>query len=206
MAMNKLFSELKPDFTARSVESLTPELFAEGMPLQDVKAVAYDVDGTLMNHHAKSVEHVVYSTLKAQAEAGLRLYVISNAYGDKRRSELYEMFEMNGLGMKVFTPEDVAGRALAKRNRKPSPAMLHMVREELDESQIQGDILMVGDQMAKDVWSARRAGVMSVLVPRRGEGDDWRVRSFQRPAELGLRAIYGMPLRASDYSEAVTAA
>lgn len=199
--MNRPFANLKPDFIAPNVEAITPDLFEEGQPLENVKGIAYDVDGTLMEHHGTSVRNEVYKALAAQAETGLKLFVISNAYGDKRRRELYEMFEMNGLGMRVYTPEDVAGRALAKKNRKPKPYMLQMVQDEVN-----GGVLMVGDQMGKDVWSAHQAGALSLLVPRRGEGDDWRVRSFQRPLELGVRAIHGMPLRSIDYGEELRAA
>lgn len=199
--MNKPFANFKPNFIAPNVEAITPELFEDGMPLSGVTALAYDVDGTLMSHHATMVEHEVYLALKAQAEIGLKLYVISNAYGDKRRSELREMFEMNGLGMKMFTPEDVAGRALAKRNRKPKPYMLNIVQAETD-----GLVAMVGDQLSKDVLSAAKAGAVSIQVPRRGEGDDWRVRTFQRPFELGVRAIHGMPLRSTDYGQQLRAA
>lgn len=198
--MNRPFTNFKPDFIAPNIEAIKPELFEDGMPLSGVGALAYDVDGTLTSYHATTVEHEVYLALKAQAEIGLKLYVISNAYGDKRLRELHDMYEMNGLGMKIFTPEDVAGRALAKRNRKPKPYMLNIVQAETD-----GLVAMVGDQLSKDVLSATRAGALSVQVPRRGEGDDWRVRTFQRPFELGVRAIHGMPIRSTSYGQELRA-
>jgi predicted HAD superfamily phosphohydrolase YqeG len=53
-------------------------------------------------------------------------------------------------------------------------------------------VLMVGDQIAKDVVSANRAGAKSLLLPRRGKGDDLKVRIFQRPPEALVRMALGI--------------
>ena len=52
---------------------------------------------------------------------------------------------------------------------------------------------MVGDQLFKDVLSARRAGVRALLVPRLGPSDHNGVRYLQRPVERVLRPLLGLP-------------
>jgi HAD superfamily hydrolase (TIGR01662 family) len=198
----KSFDQLRPTHIAKTVEGITPELLSEsGLGLDRIGAIAFDVDGTLMAHHETRVEHSVYKTLRGLADASYSLYIISNAYGD-RVDELRSMFEYDGVEAKVITPEYVTPRGESTgKYRKPSSAMLKRVSYETD-----GDVLMVGDQMVKDVWSANRADMPSVLVPRRGDGDDPRVKYLQRPLETAARIYLDLPRTADEYPDTLKAA
>lgn len=191
--MNRFAEQFRPSFIASDIDALTPDLFVPGGPLQYVDKVAFDVDGTIVAHHETTISEKSKRTLGKLAEIGLGLDIISNAYGE-RVDELEEMFGLHTFGMRILTPRDVAGDDNPKRHRKPSPEMLQLSMADVD-----GDVLMVGDQLLKDIWSANRAGMPSLLVPRRGSGDDWKVRTLQRPLEMGIRLSLGLPQRASDY-------
>jgi uncharacterized protein len=198
--MTELFKNLKPTYTVRNVEGITPESLWENS-LDNISAIAFDVDGTLMPHHETYVKPVVYNTLKRLYQADLNLLIISNAY-DERANELYDMFGMNLLNMDIITPALVTPTGEKPTSfRKPNPAML-----EYASNLVKGEVLMVGDQLFKDVLSANRAGMPSVLVPRRGDGDDPRVKYLQRPAEAAVRKLHGLPMIDEEYPETLRAA
>lgn len=200
--MGRFLEQLSPTYITSSVETLTPDLFEKNKNriLGRVDAVAFDVDGTLMNHHDTELDDSVKKTLYALSETGLRLFIISNAYGS-RVDELHDLFS-KGFDMRVITPVDVAGTMDPKKFRKPNPNMIQLALSEVGEHE---EFMMVGDQMLKDVLSARRADVLSMLVPRRGEGDDWRVKLLQRPVENLLRRCINLPEDTRDFPDEVLA-
>lgn len=195
-AMNSM-NMLRPTHIVKTVEGITPESLDEnGLGLDRVGALAFDVDGTLMSHHETYVEHSVYKTLRGLADASYKLFIISNAYGE-RVDELRALFEYNGVGLKVISPEYVTPYGdNPKRYRKPKAIMLEAAVEESESV-----VAMVGDQMLKDVQSANRAGMPSILVPRRGDGDDPRVKYLQRPLELVARKQLALPNANDDYPD-----
>lgn len=191
----KSYDLLRPTHIAKNVEAITPlSLERNGLGINAIKAVAFDVDGTLMGHHETNVEHDVYRTLSDLAQASYKLYIISNAYGD-RVDELKDMFEYNGVGARVVTPQHVAPVGdNPKKYRKPNTAMIEDVAADAG-----GSVVMVGDQLLKDVLSANRANMPSVLVPRRGDGDDPRVKYLQRPVEAVARKHLDLPRTQREY-------
>lgn len=197
----KSLDSLRPTHISRSVEGITPStLERSGLSTSAISAVAFDVDGTLMKHHETNVEHDVYKTLRGLAEASYKLYIISNAYGE-RVDELKAMFEYEGVHARVITPECVTpSDENPKRYRKPATAMIEEAAHDAG-----GNVLMVGDQMAKDILSANRADMPSVLVPRRGDGDDPRVKYLQRPLEALARKRLGLPGQPDEYPTSLTA-
>lgn len=190
---------LRPNYVARAVEALTPESITERTG--SVRVVAFDVDGTLSDYHADRLEPSVKETLYNLGQSGLSLWVISNAY-NSRADELVDVLEGVVSHDHIVTPKIVADGNDPKRYRKPSPAMLRYVAA--TEAVDTYSILMVGDQMFKDIVSANRAGAQSVLVPKRGERDHVGVR-FQRPVEALARAGLGLPLTTSRYPDELTA-
>lgn len=183
-ALQSRLEILRPTYIASSVEVLpgSPEIF-EGVDL-----VMYDVDGTLADYH-QGPDIGVASTLRQVADLGLSQCIGSNAYGH-RVEELREIFG-DPFDMPVFTPASVTPAGMrVKDYRKPNEEMiLHAARlHGVDRSAV----LMVGDQLFKDVLSARRAGSKSLLVPRRGHGDHIGVRILQRPSEAIVRLALGI--------------
>lgn len=178
---------LRPTYIAGRVEVLEPAAAHS----TGVEAVAFDVDGTLSSYHAEQVEPSVVRMLRDLGDSGLKTVIISNAYGRRvdRLNDIYGDLVNGG----VFTPASLLTRGYddPRKHRKPSPDMIVEAGRRLGVDT--GDILMVGDQMFKDVASANRAGAKSLLVPRRGEGDYWAVRAFQRPAESIIRVVMDLP-------------
>ncbi|MDB5183958.1 MAG: family hydrolase [Candidatus Saccharibacteria bacterium] len=197
--MSEVLGRFRPTHIVRSIEGVTPEAL-EASGLGDIDAIAVDSDGTGTDYHAEFIEDSVRETYMTLARAGIRLYVVTNSY-NARVDTLRGMYEHSELGMKVITPEMVSGGDNPKKYRKPKSDMLELIQQEVGSR-----VLMIGDQMMKDVWSANKAGAPSVLLPRRGEGDDPNVRRFQRPVELRLRQRLHLPIEDSDYPEFVTAA
>lgn len=175
---------LRPTFTAPRVEVLpNREDILDGIQL-----IAFDVDGTLTEHHGLPGVQV-QRALSELGERDLNMCILSNAYG-KRAESLKRIFG-DPFDMPVFTPKSVAAPGeRPSKHRKPSPAMILRAAETHGVS-LSG-VLMVGDQIAKDVVSANRAGAKSLLLPRRGKGDDIKVRILQRPPEAIVRIALGI--------------
>lgn len=173
-----VFDHFRPTLTASRIELLTPDQLTQ-VGLSRIKAIFLDVDGTLMRHHAKELEPTVGNTLITLGEAGLKLCIISNAYG-QRVTELEEIF--TPYTMSVYTPAQVTPPGDSpKRYRKPKGDMLEFAANDLGYQP--DEVLMGGDQWLKDGWSAQRTGAHWLLVERRGEDDDPNVKRFQRPLE-----------------------
>lgn len=192
----------KPTLIAHGAEALTPDaLVGVGMgpgSKNEIKAAAFDVDGTLMNYHGEQFDEEVKESLLLLGSAGIKLFIISNAY-DARVDELDRIVTRSGLPFRdIYTPASVTPPGEEpKHYRKPRPDMLQKIMK--DHELNPKNVLMIGDQLAKDIVSANRADVHSLLVPRRGEGDDWRVRQFQRPVETLMRPLIGLPRHFNDF-------
>lgn len=195
---------LRPTFHADSVERLTPDalkdVYEQAPHHPKIEVVAFDVDGTLMEHHAGEIGEDVRNTLETLSEAGKKLFIVSNAYNTMKKNrvdELHDIVAASRLPIDVYTPARVANGESPKKYRKPNPAMLEAIAQ--SEAVHPRHILMVGDQAFKDVLSAHRAGAQSLLVPRMGEGDDWKVKSFQRPVEKLVRQALSLPIHDADF-------
>ena len=200
--LSGLLGWLRPDFVVDAVVHLTPEDIYRHSPL--TRAVLLDIDGTITDYHAPSVPASAVSRLASYTEAGFATFIISNCH-DERVHEVHRLFGPLVTG--VVTPADAADPAdphdKPRRHIKPAPDMLLAVldrfpvadpREDEPRPLAPGELLMVGDQMFKDVLAAKRAGAASVLVPREGLKDHLGVRVFQRPVEVVLRAVLGLPV------------
>lgn len=200
---------LRPDFVAATVPSVTPEALRDLSP--GTRALCFDIDGTVTDYHSPTVGVEGREALRAFSEAGYLTFVVSNCYGDRAR-EVHELFD--ALVTEVVTPVDCVDptdpRDKASRHRKPAPDMLllaagrHQVRDrEALRALRMDELLMVGDQILKDVVAARRAGARALLVPREGRSDHLAVRVLQRPLEVVLRAALGLPVRRGDWPPAL---
>lgn len=184
-----MIHNLRPDFIAPSVMHVTPDFLNE----QGIKTLSTDVDGFLMSHHGSELPEEVRRHLQAVSDSGVNIVFSSNAYGE-RVDELHEIAATIDKTVRVVTPAMVAPPDVPpKKYRKPNPAVI------LKAAGITGtapaDVLHGGDQGMKDVVAANRAGAKSLLVPKYGEGGDWRVEFIQRPIEglvlplIGVRGL-----------------
>lgn len=162
---------LRPVFVVDAVVNLTPEDIGRHAP--GIRAVLLDIDGTITDHHAPTVPESAARRLAGYTEAGLATFIISNCH-DERVDEVHRLFGPLVTG--VITPVDAVDpadpRDRPRRHIKPAPDMLLAVVERHQVTDPDGsrrpltarEMLMVGDQMIKDVLAARRAGASSVLV------------------------------------------
>lgn len=184
-------SDFKPTYLAPEVEAITFQAL-QANELGHIKYILWDFGGTLREHQAKELESTVIALLKALQGTGMRQAIHSNVYGERRIRAIREMASVDGLKIAVLTPATVtpAGKD-AHHYSKPRPDMIKKVIAE--EKIAPKEILVVGDQITKDVLAANRIGACSILVPRRGSKDDWRIKLFQRPIERMIYAYLKLP-------------
>ncbi len=168
---------LTPDFVAPDITYATPD-FLERMYIE---TLSVDVDGTIMSHHAKKLDPYADNYLRRVLDVGINVVLTSNAYGG-RIEELAEVADSIGPEVKISAPEIITpGIKNPKKHRKPKSDMVDFVARLTNVEPDQ--ILHVGDQLLKDIVSARRAGALCMLVPKYGGGGDWCVERLQRPIE-----------------------
>lgn len=180
----------KPTHIAPAAEAITPEALQVAQ-LGEIKVILWDFGGTLAEHSSKELEVSVTNTLLTLQNAGLVQIIHSNAYG-RNVAKLEHIATSNGLALAVLTPSAVTPKGETPKNyAKPRPDMIKKV---MAEYAVQPhEILVIGDQMTKDVWAANRIGARSILLPRRGKGDDWRIWWLQRPVERILSWCLRLP-------------
>lgn len=196
----------RPDFVAASVRDVTPDAVRRLSPR--TRALCFDIDGTITDYHAPTIDPSDAAHLRSFREAGYLTYVISNCYGE-RADHVHRLFAP--LVTAVFTPADCIepGRVgdNARRHAKPAPDMVLLAASGRGGSveRLRGhDVLVVGDQLLKDVAAARAADARVLLVPRLGPSDHLGVRVLQRPLETLLRLRRGLPVRRGDWPAGLT--
>lgn len=204
---------LVPEFVVDRLLDVTPDDIRALSP--GTAAVCMDIDGTITDYHAHSVPEDAQERIRSFGEAGLLTFIVSNCSGS-RVEEVHALFDSLVTG--VMTPFDCLNpedsRDSATRHRKPAPDMLlaaaarHLVTDQttaLKRPLRPAELLMIGDQLFKDVLAARRAGARAVLLPRFGTRDHLGVRILQRPAEVGWRAATRLPVKTRDWPSRLTA-
>jgi len=201
--MNRLI----PDLVVDRLLHVTPEDLHALSP--ETRVVCMDIDGTVTDYHAASVPVEAQERIRSFTAAGLLTVIVSNCSG-ARVEEVHRLFD--GLVTEVMTPADCVDPTdpgdSGRRHRKPAPDMLLEAASRLtvtdpaigaERAVRPAEMLMIGDQMFKDVLVARRAGTKAVLLPRLGSHDHLGVRLLQRPVETVLRVLWRLPVRAEDW-------
>jgi len=185
-AFFKLSRHTVPTWTRASVADVDPDaLAAEGL-----RAFIWDVDGTLMAHHASEVDRAVRPRFEALvADPRFRHAIVSNCQVPRFR-ELGEMFPEIPVILGFSTPAGPAYRVLeggeevrtgpgrshlpepgsdadaprVEPIRKPSVELIEEALRQLDLCESPGRVVMVGDQHFTDIVSANLAGIRSLKV------------------------------------------
>ncbi|MCG8469296.1 MAG: HAD hydrolase-like protein [Gemmatimonadetes bacterium] len=176
----KLVREMRPTAHLSSVV----ELDAESLIEKGVRAVLWDVDGTLMSHHASALPRPLETAVRALlADSRFRHAIVSNCQ-EPRLEQLGEIFPDVPVLLGYRSEEGARFRVRRGREdtwregaadawspatpglpiRKPSAALLRAAMAELGVEDT-GEVLMVGDQYLTDIASANLAGVRSIKVP-----------------------------------------
>ncbi len=176
----RLSREIDPTFELESVAEIDDDFLTK----HGVTGLIWDVDGTLMAHHAKEADVTVRSRFETLlARTDLRHAIVSNCRAPRFR-ELGEIFPSVPVLLGFKTPEGMAfrvlrgrqqttvghgGRALARQPelepvRKPSAALIRQAIREMGMEDAAERVLVVGDQYFTDIASANLAGVRSAKV------------------------------------------
>ncbi len=206
---------IRPTFHLESVNGLSAGRLRD----LGVEAVLWDVDGTLMAHHAGRVDPALAAGFEDLLRApGLRHAIVSNCQ-EARFAELGEIFPAIPVMLGYETGAGAAfrvrrgpreswrgpGAAAASSAgdgipgdlrpiRKPSRRLVRAALEELGVADRPAAALMVGDQYFTDIASANLAGVRSVKVPTLHRASfPAPVRWSQRLEAVLYRLKYGRP-------------
>jgi predicted HAD superfamily phosphohydrolase YqeG len=187
---------LRPTLHIPDIRRLDPAFLAE----QRTRAVLWDVDGTLMEHHGDRVDSELLPAFdRLLAQPGVQHAILSNC-GEHRFLDLGKIFpaipvlraySISGRVVRrsLFQGQDrwsdPAGQALhpnqLQRISKPSDTLFRCVMEELGISDPK-TLMMVGDQYFTDVAGANLCGAASVKV------STWRRNTFPLALRLFQRA------------------
>lgn len=175
--LGRLITQLRPTFHLDSVNAVDGEF----LRTNGVRAVLWDVDGTVMAYHAHDVDPQFPHVRMLLRDGPARHAILSNC-DERRFEELGEIFPEVPLlrgyttkqgavfrrklgGQDTHTAEAVEALLAAggRQIRKPSGELIRYGMEVLDVDDAAA-VLMVGDQYLTDVASANLAGAKSVKV------------------------------------------
>ena len=132
---------LRPDYTIRSLFSLTPEILKRiGADL-----LLLDLDNTISPYDEKEPGDKVLAWAENMKKGGIRLYIVSNS--KKIRPDVFA---------------EKMGIPFIKYAKKPSTKMVHRAIAQMDG--VYDRTALAGDQIFTDVLAANRAGIKSILV------------------------------------------
>lgn len=179
-ALPRLFEilpRLRPTFEAVSVAELDPTILVR----HGIRGVIWDVDGTLMAHHAKALDPSIEGAFGALTQSvELRHAILSNS-SEARFLELGRIFPQIAVLRAYSTPNGSVGRKLLQGHdsfegsspidssgevealRKPSATLVEGALLELGCSP-EGAV-MIGDQLFTDIAGANLGGIRSIKVP-----------------------------------------
>jgi len=190
---------LRPTLHIPDIRRLDPAVLTD----QGTRAVLWDVDGTLMEHHGDRVDPELLPAFeRLLALNGVQHAILSNC-GEDRFLELGKIFpdlpvlraySISGRVVRrsLFQGQDrwsdPAGQALhphqLQRISKPSDTLFRCVMEELGIADSR-TLMMIGDQYFTDVAGANLCGAASVKVSTwRRDSFPLALRFFQRAEQL----------------------
>jgi hypothetical protein len=176
-AARRVLGSLRPTWHLPGVFAIDPPFLRTA----GIRALVWDVDGTLMHRHAADVAPEVRGALDRLLSAdGLRHVLLSNS-SEARFAQLCEIFAdipvvkgyLSASGPVFRVRHGAAERwsrpasGVLRTIRKPDPLLARFALEVLAISD-RTAVAMVGDQYLTDVATANLAGIRSIKVPTLG--------------------------------------
>lgn len=208
--LGRLAREIRPTFHLTSAADIDRTFLVE----HGVETLLWDVDGTLMAHHASAVAPEIAPAVEDLfGDAGLRHAIVSNCQ-EARFEELGRIFPRIPVVLGYETAEGPAfrirrgpdetwtgpGAGIAASGtplpplRKPSGDLVRAALETLGVEGRPEGALMIGDQYFTDIASANLAAVRSAKVPTIDRASfPAPVRISQRLERALYRLLYGRP-------------
>jgi HAD superfamily phosphatase (TIGR01668 family) len=197
---------LRPTLHIPDLRRLEPAILTD----RGIRAVLWDVDGTLMEHHGDRVDPELLPAFdRLLAQDGVQHAILSNC-GEKRFVELGKIFPH----LPVLRAYSLTGRVVRRtllqgqdrwsdpaaqafhphqvqRLSKPSDLLFRCAMEELGIADPR-TLMMIGDQYFTDVAGANLCGAASVKVSTwRRDSFPLALRLFQRAEQLIFLVRYG---------------
>lgn len=159
---------LTPDCCIESIEKLSAEFFKE----RGIKAVALDIDNTLVTPHTPHPDERAKKFVDELLTAGIKVCYISN--NKKARIDEFNSHKLFAVWR--------AGKPLTYSYKR---ALKHFgIKKE--------EMAAVGDQIYSDIMGARRAGLYTVLVrPIKIGGEGWFVWLKRKLEKRVLKKLEG---------------
>jgi len=143
----------------------------------DIRAVLFDIDGTVAPWNDARVDEGVKAALKQARNAGIMHIGLVSNMSVRRMKRLLAVVEQTEAST-YHVPNN-------RHERKPSPFMIHAALKKLDTKP--QEAAFVGDKLL-DVIAAQRAGIARVAwVERLGSADHPLDRLLYRPVERFLK-------------------
>ena len=176
-SLGRVIRHMRPTWQFASLEALTPAFLSS----ENIRAIIWDVDGTLTAYHAAHLASSITATLGGLLELPtVRHAVVSNSPESRFRAlgallpdmRVVRVYRLDGTlhtrhlhhGVDSMTTEEVATliRAGAYALRKPNAELIGRTLAVLDCPAHQA--VMVGDQYLTDIAGAGMAGVRSIKI------------------------------------------
>lgn len=176
-AARRVLGSLRPTWHLPGVFAIDPPFLRTA----GIRALVWDVDGTLTHRHAAELAPGVRLALdRLLAADGLRHVLLSNS-SEARFAQLSEIFAdvpvvkgyLSAAGPVFRVRHGTVERwshpasGVLRTIRKPDPLLARFALEVLDISD-RTAVAMVGDQYLTDVATANMAGIRSIKVPTLG--------------------------------------
>ena len=205
--IGSVLRNLEPTWHLRSLDLLDADFVAN----HRIKALIWDVDGTITKFHDTTVADDARAFRTLTTIPGLQHAILSNA-GEDRFRELGTIFPeipvLKGYwwkdavalreilhGEDSWSPEQVVERTAAGAMplRKPHGGLVRAVTHHLGLAP--ADVVMIGDQYFTDIAGANLAGVRSLKLPAIGpETLPPGIRMGQVVERLVYRLLHGAPV------------
>ncbi len=135
-----MFQCFFPDYEADSAYKINyAKLYEKGY-----RGIIYDIDNTLVPHGAPAAEQAVL------------------LFGQLHRRGFHTMLLSNNKEPRVKPFADRVHSPYIFKAGKPGRAGYERAMQEMGTER--GNTVFIGDQLFTDVWGARRAGIMTILV------------------------------------------
>lgn len=152
-----------PTWMVTAIYKLTPEQLKS----QGIKAVLTDLDNTLIAWNNPDGTSELHEWLHAMRKADIPVMIVSN-----------------NSASRIKRVADPLNLPFVARALKPMVRGLNAAVKELGLKK--SEVVMVGDQLITDVWSAHNYGIRSILVKPLIETDQWNTQ-INRFFEKGIK-------------------
>lgn len=165
-----MFNLLRPRLYVESIHKIN----LEQLQREGIQAICSDLDNTLVPWSSDQVNPELLAWLKEAKDAGLEVFLISNAV-TKRLEHFLGLLGIRGIG----------------KARKPRKAAFFRALGELGFPAER--VALVGDQIFTDVLGGNRVGMYTILVVPLSSKEFIGTRMMRRIERMVLRSLRQQP-------------